>query len=64
VGCRIGKPASERGNQVANRRGGGGERCVEKRKKVLNRGNEPKNALKARVSSFDLPVADFPVSSF
>jgi hypothetical protein len=39
--------ASERGKQVANRRGGGGK-CVENRKKILNGGNEPKNLLKAK----------------
>jgi hypothetical protein len=41
------KLASERGKQVANRRGGGGK-CVENRKKILNRGNEPKNVLKGK----------------
>jgi hypothetical protein len=41
------KLASERGKQVANRRGGGGK-CVENRKKILNRGNEPKSLLKVK----------------
>jgi hypothetical protein len=39
--------ASERGKQLANRRGGGGK-CVENGKKILNSGNEPKNILKAK----------------
>jgi hypothetical protein len=43
--------ASERGKQAANRRGGGGK-CVEKRKKILNRGNEPKNLLKGKELAF------------
>jgi hypothetical protein len=43
--------ASERGKQVANRRGGGGK-CVENRKKILNSGNEPKNILKAKELAF------------
>jgi hypothetical protein len=45
------KLASERGKQVANRRGGV-QKCVENRKKILNRGNEPKNMLKAKELAF------------
>ena len=45
------KLASERGKGVRNRRGGGGK-CVENRKKILNRGNEPKNVLKAKELAF------------
>jgi hypothetical protein len=45
------KLASERGKQVANRRGGGGK-WVENRKKILNSGNEPKNILKAKKLAF------------
>jgi hypothetical protein len=41
------KLASQRGNGFADRRGGGGKR-VENRKKILNRGNEPKNVLKTK----------------
>jgi hypothetical protein len=47
VSCRMRKLASERGKRVANRRGGG-QKCVENREKILNRGNEPKNLLKAK----------------
>ena len=45
------KLASERGKQVANRRGSGGK-CVENGKKILNRGNEPKNVLKGKGLAF------------
>jgi hypothetical protein len=45
------KLASERGKQVANRRAGG-QKCVENREKILNRGNEPKNLLKAKELAF------------
>jgi hypothetical protein len=41
------KIGSERGKQVANRRGGGGK-WVKNREKILNRGNEPKNVLKTQ----------------
>jgi len=47
VSCRMRKLASERGKEVANRPGGGGK-CVEKRKKILNSGNEPKNVLQTQ----------------
>jgi hypothetical protein len=43
--------ASERGEGVRNRRFGGGK-CLENRKKILNRGNEPKNILKAKGLAF------------
>jgi hypothetical protein len=45
------KLASKRGKQVANRRGGGGK-CVENRKQILNSGNEPKNILKVKDLAF------------
>jgi hypothetical protein len=45
------KLASERGKGVRNRPGGGGK-CVENRKKILNRGNEPKNILIAKELAF------------
>jgi hypothetical protein len=45
------KLASERGKQVENRRGGG-QKCVENREKILNRGNEAKNLLKAKELAF------------
>jgi hypothetical protein len=43
--------ANDRGKRVANRRGGGGK-CVENRKKILNRGNEPTDLLKAKDLAF------------
>jgi len=51
VSCRMRKLASERGKGFADGRGGGGK-CVENRKKILNRGNEPKNMLKAKELAF------------
>jgi hypothetical protein len=45
------KLASERGKGVRSRPGGGGK-CVENRKKILNRGNEPKNILIAKELAF------------
>jgi hypothetical protein len=51
VSCRMRRLASERGKRVRNRPGGGGK-CVENRKKILNRGNEPKNMLKAKELTF------------
>jgi len=47
VSCRIRKLASERGKKAANRLGGGW-RCLENRKKILNSGNEPKNLFKTK----------------
>jgi hypothetical protein len=46
----MGKLASERGKQVANRRGGG-QKCVEKRKKILNRGNELNKSFRISTSA-------------
>ena len=51
VRCRMRILASERGKGVRNRPGGGGK-CVENRKKILNRGNEPKNMLKVKALAF------------
>jgi len=51
VSCRMRKLASERGKGVADGRGGGGK-YVQNRKKILNRGNEPKNILKAKELAF------------
>jgi hypothetical protein len=45
------KLGNKRGKQVANRRGGGGK-CLENRKKILNRGNELKNLLKSKELTF------------
>jgi hypothetical protein len=44
------KLASERGKQVANRRGGGGK-CVENREKILNRGNELNKSFRISTST-------------
>jgi hypothetical protein len=44
------KLASERGKQVANRRGEG-QKCVEKRKKILNRGNELSKSFRISTSA-------------
>jgi hypothetical protein len=43
--------ARERGMGVGNRRDSGGK-CIEKRKKILNSGNEPKNVLKTNGLAF------------
>jgi hypothetical protein len=45
------KLARERGKEVRNRPGGVGKRG-ENTKKILNRGNEPKNVLKAKELAF------------
>ena len=50
-GGRIRRVAGERGVGVGSRRGGGGK-CVEKRKKILNRGNEPNNVLNTKDLAF------------
>jgi len=51
VSRRMRRLARERGNVIGNRPGGGGK-CVENRKKILNSGNEPKNLLKAKELAF------------
>jgi len=51
VGGRMRRLARERGNLIGNRRGSGGK-CVEKRKKILNSGNEPKNVLTTKELAF------------
>jgi hypothetical protein len=51
IDLRMRKLARERGKEVRNRPGGGGK-WGENKKKILNRGNEAKNPLKAQELAF------------